>query len=219
MDILTPGGQSARTPVHPVLWLIAGLMVLMYLLEEGAARGVLSPIFSWYYLHGMFGFFDTYFDAALLGEPYPDQLYWSVVTYAFLHAGILHLAMNGAVFLAIGHGIVRQAGVVAFLVCFFGSVIAGAVFFGLIATTDAVLIGASGGVFGQLGMIIAWRERILRYFGHSRAPVWRLVAGLVAINVIFSVGMTGMGGGQLAWEAHLGGFVFGWIAAQFFHPR
>ncbi|MBY8976678.1 rhomboid family intramembrane serine protease [Rhodobacteraceae bacterium NNCM2] len=219
MDILTPGRQSTRTPVHPVLWLLAGLMVLMHLLEAGAARGYLSPIFSWYYLHDMFGFFDSRFDAALAGQPYPDQLYWSVVTYAFLHAGILHLAMNCSVFLAIGHGIVRHAGIMPLLVCFFGSAIAGAITFGLLANTDAVLIGASGGVFGQLGMLAAWRERLLRHHGLSRAPVWRLVMGLVVINVILAVGMGGMGGGQLAWEAHLGGFVAGWVIALFYNPR
>lgn len=217
--MMSRSGQTAPAPVHPAIWLVAGIMVVLHLLEMGAARGYVSPLFSWFYLHSAFGFFDSYFDRALAGESYPHQLYWSFITHGFLHGSLIHLAMNCAVFLAIGHGITRMAGIGAMLACFFLSIISGALVFGLMATTDAVLIGASGGVFGQLGMMTAWRERMLRVNGLSRAPIWRLVLGLAAINLIFVIGAGSLAGGDMAWQAHLGGFICGWLIAGVFPPR
>ncbi|MEM7237882.1 MAG: rhomboid family intramembrane serine protease [Pseudomonadota bacterium] len=218
MDLSSESGHATPAPVHPVLWVLTGIMVALHLLEMAAARGYVNSLFSWFYLHSAFGFFDAYFDRALAGESYPMQLYWSVVTHGFLHGGLIHLGMNCAVFLAIGHTIARTAGVKPMLVCFFTSVIAGALFFGLIAKTEAVLIGASGGVFGLLGMLTGWREMLLRSYGLSRAPVWRLILGLAAVNLLFAFGTDGFGGGQLAWEAHLGGFACGWILSRIYPP-
>lgn len=218
MELSSESGRTAPVPVHPLLWVLAGIMVALHVLEVAAARGYVTTLFSWFYLHSAFGFFDAYFDRALAGESYPTQLYWSFVTHAFLHGGLLHLGMNCAVFLAIGHAITRSAGVRPMLVCFFLSVIFGALLFGLIADTDAVLIGASGGVFGLLGMLTGWREMLLKTYGLSRGPVWRLILGLAAINLIFAFGADGLGGGQLAWEAHLGGFLCGWVLSRVYPP-
>ncbi|MEM8790029.1 MAG: rhomboid family intramembrane serine protease [Pseudomonadota bacterium] len=212
-----------HTPVHASLWILVGVMVILHALEVAAGAGLVSPLFGWVFMHSAFGFFDPYFDAALAGEPHPQQLYWSLVTHAFLHGSWLHLAMNAAILLAIGHGVCRSAGVTAMLACFFASVIMGAVTMGLMTETKAVLVGASGGVFGLLGMMLAWRARMLSLQGFSQMPVWRVIIALLVIHLILIFGFEsldegGLAGGSVAWQAHLGGFVTGWVLARVFTP-
>ncbi len=64
-------------------------------------------------------------------------------------------------------------------------------------------------------MITAWQEQALRRAGIGRAPIWKRIAGLVALNLILALGL----GGLLAWQAHLGGWVAGWLLAYAFPPR
>lgn len=193
-------------------------MVGLHLAQVGAERGLLPEMFLPISVYRWMGFFTPYFDAAMAGVPVPLEFWWSFVTHAFVHGSWLHLGMNVAIFIAIGHGITRAAGIVTLLSVFFASVIGGALMHGLISGHQGLLIGASGGVFGQLGMMVVWRGLMLRRQGQSVAPVMRLVLGLLAVNVILAVGLGGAGGdnsigGNLAWEAHLGGFIAGCLAA------
>lgn len=208
-----------RQPVHPVLWLLAGLMIAVHLAQMAAVEGWIGRIFLPFSIYDRFGFFTETFNAAMQGAGVPAQFWWSLVSHGFVHGSWLHLGMNTAIFLAIGHGIAQAGGVRVLLIVFFASVVAGAVVHGLISTHAGVLIGASGGVFGQLGMVVNWRAQMLSRQGLSRAPIWRLLLGLVAMNVILAVGFAGLGGAQLAWEAHLGGFVAGWLLGLVFQPR
>ena len=75
----------------------------------------------------------------------------------------------------------------------------------------------SSGMVVRLGfaVITAWQERVLRLAGLSRAPIWRRIGGLVAINALLAIGL----GGLLAWQAHLGGWIAGWLLAAVFRPR
>ncbi|MCL5776613.1 rhomboid family intramembrane serine protease [Limibaculum sp. FT325] len=205
-------------PVHPVLWTMLGVMVALEGLMTAADHGLAPQIFHRVWIYTMFAFFDVQFELARAGIAVEPQLIWSFVTYAFLHGGWLHLALNGAVFLALGHGISRSIGIGRTVGLFLITAAAGALVFALIAETRWPLVGASGAVFGFLGTATAWRLRALRAVGLSTAPVWRLVAGLVAINAVMAFGFTGLGG-ALAWEAHLGGFVAGWLMARVWPPR
>ena len=222
MDLINQPARN-QEPVHVSLWILVGVMVILHGLESAAAAGWASPIFGWFLMHSAFGFFDPYFDAAMAGDPYPTQLYWSLITHAFLHGSWLHLAMNGAILLAVGHGVCRAAGAMVMLSVFFVSVGMGAVTMGLMAETKAVLVGASGGVFGLLGMLLAWRARMLARMGFSQMPVWRVILGLVAIHLLLIFGFEslsegGFAGGNVAWQAHLGGFVAGWLMAYVYPP-
>ncbi|MEM7506672.1 MAG: rhomboid family intramembrane serine protease [Pseudomonadota bacterium] len=208
-----------RQPVHPILWVLSGLMLAVHLAQVAAVEGWLGRAFLPFSIYDRFGFFTEYFDAALQGAAVPAQFWWSFISHGFVHGSWLHLGMNTAIFLAIGHGIVRAGGIRVLLIVFFAAVVAGAAFHGLISTHAGVLIGASGGVFGQLGMVVTWRAQMLRRHGLSRAPIWRLLMGLTAMNAILAVGFAGLGGAQLAWEAHLGGFVAGWLLGVAFPQR
>lgn len=158
-------------------------------------------------VYSAFAFHDRLFDAMLAGDWFSLQAPLSMVTYTFLHAGLIHLAFNGAALLGLGAFLSRRIPAWRVILALIVTSAAGAVAFGLIAETAAPLVGASGGLFGLLGVFKRWEfETLRRTPGLSWAPFWRSLFGLVLLNVILAVGT----GGALAWEAHLGGFVAGW---------
>jgi len=209
---------AAGIPVHPVLWAMLGVMVAIEALMSAADHGMAPQIFHRVWVYTMFAFFDGQFELARQGVALDPQLVWSLVTYAFLHGGWLHLVLNGAIYLALGHAISRNIGIGRTVALFAISAAAGAIVFGLLTDTQWPLVGASGAVFGFLGTVTAWRLRTLAALGMSTAPVWRLVVGLAAINALMALGFIGIGG-ALAWQAHLGGFIAGWLMARVWPPR
>lgn len=204
-----------RAPVHPALWALAGAMALVEVMFWAASRGLVDPHLGRHVVYAYFAFHDPLFEAARQDGVITLQLLWSLLTYALLHGGWLHLGFNAAALLGLGHAVSRSAGIGPCFAVIAVTAVAGAVVFGLIAETYAPLVGASGSVFGLLAIITAWQEQMLRRQGLSRAVIWQRIAGLVLLNVVLGVGL----GGMLAWEAHLGGFVAGWLMASVYPPR
>ena len=205
----------ASIPVHPVLWIMIAVMIGFEVLFAAVDAGLVPEGLGRWPVYLQLAFFDLVFEYARAGHGVEPQLVWSFLTHALLHGGWLHLAMNGAAFLGLGHALVRTIGIGRFLVVFAVTAIAGAVTFGLIAQTDGPVVGASGAVFGLFAVITAWQERSLRLMWRSRATIWRRIGGLVVLNAALAFGL----GGLLAWEAHLGGWVAGWLLAGMFRPR
>ncbi len=136
---------------------------------------------------------------------YALQPYTMFLSHALLHGSFLHMAMNMAILLALGRFVGDRYGAGTILPVFFLGAVCGGAAFGLLATTQAPMVGASGAVFAFLGVWTVWDFRRHRAKGVSTAPVWRRVLVLAGINVVMYVGL----GGMLAWEAHLGGFLAG----------
>jgi rhomboid protease GluP len=212
-----------RVPVHPALWVMIAVMIGFEVMFAAAGAGLGPETLGRGQMYYRFAFSDVLFDywrgierINLFAGPPSDTLrLHTFLTHAFLHGGWLHLAMNGAAFLGLGHALVQTVGIVRFLVIFAVTAVAGALAFGLIAEAHGPMVGASGAIFGMLAVITAWQERALRRAGQSRAPIWKRIGGLVAVNVALVFGL----GGLLAWEAHLGGWVAGWLLALVFRPR
>jgi membrane associated rhomboid family serine protease len=76
------------------------------------------------------------------------------------------------------------------------------------------MVGASGAVFGLFGTSIYWDYQRRRLAGASLRPVLNLTVGLIVMNVVLYVLVSGM----LAWQAHLGGFLAGMILAWIVTP-
>jgi len=134
----------------------------------------------------------------------------SLVTHAFLHADAMHLLVNCGFLLAFGALVERQAGMGAFLATFAAAAAAGA-----IAQTLAggphqpPMIGASGGVYGMMGLAV--RILFLGNGSHRLRLGLQFVAVIMVLNVIIGL-LSGSGllfGGQVAWQAHIGGFLAG----------
>jgi membrane associated rhomboid family serine protease len=136
-------------------------------------------------------------------------------TYGFLHGGPVHLAVNMVTLWSLGHAVLDRVGPWGFAGLYGASLIGGAAGFGLIAETFRPMVGASGGLFGLAGGLLAWNYVDRFTFREGLWPVARLVLFLVAMNVAMWWALDG----QLAWETHLGGFIVGWIAALLIDPR
>jgi membrane associated rhomboid family serine protease len=133
-----------------------------------------------------------------------------LVSHAFLHFDALHIAFNAGLLLAFGSFVERRLGLSRFLLLFLLAVIAGAL--AQLAAEGPVIIamfGASGGVFGMIGATTG-------LLGRDANPLRRrqgVVLGLafMGVNLLFAVSGIGalLAEGDIAWQAHIGGFVAG----------
>jgi membrane associated rhomboid family serine protease len=131
---------------------------------------------------------------------------WTLVTYQFLHAGVMHLLFNMLGLYFFGPRLEARIGSRHFLLLYLASGAVGAML--SILTPAARIVGASGAVFGVLlGFARYWpRERIYIY---ALIPVEARV--LVVFLAALSLWSGFTGGDGIAHFAHLGGFVGGWI--------
>ena len=160
----------------------------------------------------------------------PFELTVPLVSHMFLHGGFLHLFVNCLWFLAFGPIVARRYGTAIFVLFFFVCGIAGALtYLAFNWGSPEAVIGASGGISGLMAAGI----RMLRW--PNVTPWYRLAPILskpvlmfsgfwVATNVV--LGIIGFGAGQqldqVAWQAHLGGFLCGLLlisAVELFHVR
>jgi membrane associated rhomboid family serine protease len=170
------------------------------------------------------------FDAAGQGGAY----YWSPVTYSLLHGGYGHLALNGFWLAAFGTVVARRIGWVRFLAFWVLSSIAAAALFLAFHWGDrSVMIGASGVVSALMGAASRFAfgsGGFRREFAHlnprlsiaqslSNRTVAVFLALWFGINMLAAVGFTfGAGESAIAWEAHVGGFLFGFLMFSLFDP-
>lgn len=130
--------------------------------------------------------------------------WWRVLSSAFLHADVAHLAFNMWALYVLGPQLEREVGSVPFAAFYLASAIAGgAAYFFL--QPGGVAVGASGAVFGLLG---AWL--VASYRGRKH-PVGRASFQQLMLVLGLSVLMSVVPGSRIAWEAHAGGFVAGVI--------
>jgi membrane associated rhomboid family serine protease len=146
---------------------------------------------------------------------YAAQPYAMFLTYAFLHGGLLHLVVNMVTLWSLGRAVVARVGARGCALLYFGAMIGGGAGYAALATGAAPMVGASGALFGLAGGILAWAY-IDRFAAQdSLWPVLRATGLLVALNLLLWWALDG----QLAWQAHLGGFLAGWVLALLVDPR
>jgi len=200
------GRKRGPVGVPRSILVLVFLMAIIEFTLMASDAGLIQPgLRRWAY--NTFAFQDRLFDAMLAGDFFSLQVPMSAITYTFLHAGLIHLGFNGAALLGLGSFLSRRVPAWRVILALFVTSVAGAITFGLIAETAGPMVGASGGLFGLLGVLKRWEFAALRQTpGLSWSPFWRSMAGLVLLNVVLAFAA----GGALAWEAHLGGFVAGW---------
>ncbi|MEP6758527.1 MAG: rhomboid family intramembrane serine protease, partial [Actinomycetota bacterium] len=128
--------------------------------------------------------------------------YWRLGSEIFLHAGLLHLAMNGYALWIFGNVVERELGRTRFLAIFVvGGLFASAASF-VFGDPFIPGVGASGAIFAIFGAFAgySWRRRQLAFYaGRIRNAIT-----LIVINAVFSFAVPG-----IDWRAHLGGLVGG----------
>jgi len=139
---------------------------------------------------------------------YPGQAWLMFLTYGFLHAGVLHFALNMLTLASLGPPCARRLGEGRFLALYAASIAGGALGFAALARGYTPMVGASGALFGLAGAILAWELKARRLRRAAVWPVTRAVLILTGLNLLLWLAMNGL----LAWQTHLGGFVTGWAA-------
>lgn len=142
---------------------------------------------------------------------------WQVVTYAFLHGGVLHLALNMYALWLFGAPLERRWGSTRFAVFYFTCIIGAALMHLIVADfllTRGVeaypIVGASGGVFGLLlafGYLYPDRQLLLLFPPIPVKARW-FVIGYGIVELV--AGVTGTANG-MAHFAHLGGMLTGYL--------
>jgi membrane associated rhomboid family serine protease len=138
----------------------------------------------------------------------------TLVSYIFLHSGWTHFLMNGASALAFAPPVARALGVrgrgpvlffIFFLLC---GVLSGLGFCLLHWKGDALVIGASGAISGLWGAA----SRMLGRRGALASPFDRqVITQAIAFAILNGgIGLAGVFSAlQVAWEAHLIGYLAG----------
>ena len=226
-----------RTPAvnlpPAVLWLSAGLGGIHIV------RQLLGPeADSWVLL--AFAFIPARYGE--LGDLLPGGAgarLWSPLTYSVLHADFVHLLVNVVWMASFGAALARRVGSSRFLMLAAASALGGAGLHYLLHSSDpALMIGASGAVSGVMaatarfafgpGGPLAGGSGPAAYL-RPAAPVLEVLANpralafiaiWFAVNLLFGLagGLAPGASGPIAWEAHIGGFVVGFLLFAIFDP-
>lgn len=185
---------------------VAGGLILANVLVHLVRQAMPPELDHALLLH--FGFVPSEFLAPDAGPILPENWWaWlSPVSYGFLHGDFLHLLVNTGFLLAFGTLLERRLGAGRMLALYLVSLVlsvAGASVVYWITAEPVLMIGASGAVAGLFGAAA-------RFAFPERRGFW-LGATFIGINLVVGlIGLSEFGGvRQIAWEAHVAGFLVG----------
>lgn len=150
---------------------------------------------------------------------------WQFVTYQFMHAGFLHLFLNGWAIYSFGLALEAQLGPRRF----FGLMIASGIIGGVLQSAVAFLwpqyfggpvVGASACAFGLVAAFAVLHPDLkLQLLIFFVIPLTLTARNLLIASVFIALVGFGLHADNVAHAAHLGGMVAGWLAAKKIYPR
>ncbi|MER9854490.1 MULTISPECIES: rhomboid family intramembrane serine protease [unclassified Mesorhizobium] len=222
--------RRRREPVFnlpPVVLAVIGICVVVYLLQQ--------------YVLGESQQMTLLYDGAFIPVLYTGQygfdwfLFSRPFTYAFMHGGFAHIAINMVWLAAFGSPLANRLGTLWFALFFAATGLASvALFCAIHPYGEAPLVGASGAISGMMGAAARFGFRTDRSAGKAAfaGPVLPIAFVLRLRGVVIFLAMwmvinlaTGLLGfapgvdGQIAWEAHIGGFFAGFFGLHWFDRR
>ena len=186
-----------------VTWLIAintSVFLLMELFGVARVRGLNAWILD---------------NFELLPNAVVHGALWQLVTYSLIHVGFLHWFGNMLGLWMFGAAIENAWGTRRFLELYWIGVIGAAIttvalsFAHVLSRPDIPTVGASGGVFAILiafGVLFADNEIMMIPF-----PFMIKAKYFIGILIVVTLAFAMSGGGDVAYVAHLGGLLFGWL--------
>ncbi len=160
---------------------------------------------------------------------------WQLVTYAFLHAGLFHVLFNMLTLWMFGSQLERGWGYRQFMEFYFYCAISAALvtisvsYLGTVSAFDflgitprTITVGASGAIYGlMVAFAVLYGDQEFMLF-----PLPFMIRAKYLVGILLFISLAGafqgMGPGRrgesVAYFAHLGGALFGWIYVRFF-PR
>ncbi|MGC8766493.1 MAG: rhomboid family intramembrane serine protease [Brevinematia bacterium] len=183
----------------------------------------------------------------ILSEKANDNIFQSsyinLITYAFVHAGFWHILGNLWFLFIFGNNVERRMGVLVFTFFYLSAAVVSAYIHMLFSYPDVMLgrqniysltpmqiqslniplVGASGAISAVLGAY-------LRYFPKAQIVtlVIFFVITLITVPASLFIGVWLVGqiinaisnpGSSVAWFAHIGGFIYGYIFASIYRGK
>ena len=131
--------------------------------------------------------------------------WWRLVTAGFLHGGLLHIGMNSWVLFDLGAQVEEVYGASRLIFIYFLATV-----FGFLASTfwtSAISVGASAGLFGLIGAMIALGMR------HKSSALGVAIRGMYVRWAIYGLIFGLLPGLHIDNAAHIGGLAAGFGAA------
>jgi membrane associated rhomboid family serine protease len=129
--------------------------------------------------------------------------YWRLVTGAFLHGGLIHIALNMYILYWLGTMLEPVLGHVRFTALYFASLLAGS-FGAILFKPHTITVGASGAVFGLMAAAFVFQQA-------RGIDPWRSGLGpVILINLALPFVFTNL---NISIGGHIGGLIGGAIAA------
>lgn len=125
-----------------------------------------------------------------------DGAYWQLLTSAFTHVQVLHIAFNMLALYVLGPQLEQVVGRARFLALYLLSALTGSALVYWASPQFQATIGASGAIFGLLGALLVFSVKLRA--NPQSILVW------IGINFLFTITVS-----NVSWQGHLGGFVGG----------
>jgi membrane associated rhomboid family serine protease len=155
----------------------------------------------------------------------PVSVYLTLLTSMFMHGGLAHIAGNMLYLWIFGDNIEDRIGHLRYLLFYLlCGVLASLAHVATTALTGANLLipslGASGAISGVLGgyliLFPGRRVRVLIFNMLQEVPALIAIGLWFLFQLVFGLGTLGAEGGGVAYGAHIGGFVAGFLLVRFF---
>ncbi|HKB51318.1 MAG TPA: rhomboid family intramembrane serine protease [Solirubrobacterales bacterium] len=189
---VTRGAVAPSRYDAPATYGIIAINVAVFLVEVATGHGGVGTISS--SLIPEFGLF---------GPSVASGEWYRLLTSAFLHAGLFHIAGNMILLYFLGRILEPGIGTPRFVAVYMTSLFVGSLG-ALLFSPDSLSIGASGAVFG----ILAAAFVIAR--GRGVDALASSIGVIILLNLAFSFGVSGISIG-----AHIGGLAGGFLCALF----
>lgn len=125
-----------------------------------------------------------------------DGAPWQILTSAFSHVEVWHIAANMISLWFLGPGLEAVFGRARFLTIYFVSALTGSAGVLLFSSPQSPTLGASGAIFGLLGALLVLSRRTPALF--NQVVLW------LALNLYITFTVPG-----ISWEGHIGGLLGG----------
>ncbi|MFD1744313.1 rhomboid family intramembrane serine protease [Rhizobium helianthi] len=231
----SPSGQGNQR--QPIVNLPSPLVICLILLIAlfVIPNSVMSDEMRAYFL------FELAFTPLRYVYPLADQgleWLWTPVTYSLLHGSVEHLLFNGLWLAAFGAPVYRRIGFARFVVFWASSAAASAFFHAWLNWgQETVLIGASGVIsalmgaacrfafpaqgirFGRVPAHLLPRQSITGAMRNRTVFIFTLIWFLGNVAIAIGLPVLGAEDAAVAWDAHIGGFLFGYLLFALFDPQ
>jgi membrane associated rhomboid family serine protease len=220
-----PGGGTARYGAGPgwrgagPSWCIGGsivttlivINVAVFLLEaiSPALKEIISGVYGMAFggVVGKPGLFEMRSDLVARGQ------IWRLITAQYLHAGTWHILFNMIALHFLGRPLEQMWSVRRFFGIYTACGVIGNIFYTFVVTSSVPAVGASGSIYGLLGIVAVM-------FPHATVYIYflfplKIRTAAIILGVIAFLTIQSRGGNYGGEACHLAGLVFGvWWAMR-----